>query len=197
MVRKSNKKKTYLTPNEVAELLMVSPTTVRLWASEGKIKSSATPGGHRRFLRTDIISFSYARGLTLQLPDDQTTRILIVDDDEEITKYVTRLLDHVDAQVATRVANNGFHAGLLIQSFQPHVVVLDIMMPGMDGIEVCKTIKQNPESKAIRVVAMTGFYSDDNVKNTLAAGAETCLSKPFAKDAFFAAIGIRPARTSA
>ena len=175
---------------------MVSPTTVRQWASQGKIRSSATPGGHRRFMRTDVDRFSREQGLTMQLPDDQTTRILIVDDDQEITNYLTKVFDHVDAPVATMVANNGFHAGRLVQTFRPHVVLLDIMMPGMDGIDVCKTIKQDPASKAIRVVAMTGLYQDDNVGRIIDAGAETCLSKPFTAESLLAAVGVGPPQVS-
>ena len=142
-------------------MLMVSPTTIRQWSSEDKIRSSVTLGGHRRFLRSDIERFASEQGLTLQLPDDQTTRILIIDDDEDLLKYLTKVFSRVDTPVNTMVANNGFEAGRLVESFHPHVVLLDLLMPGMDGFAVCRTIKQTPASKATRVVAMTGFYDDD------------------------------------
>ena len=196
MVRKTNRPKSYLTPNDVAEMLMVSPTTIRQWSSENKIKSTVTLGGHRRFTRSDVERFAREQGLTLQLPDDQTTRILIVDDDNDFIKYLIEVFSRVDASVKTMVANNGFEAGRLVQSFQPHVVLLDLLMPGMDGFEACQTIKQAPASKATRVVAMTGFYDDGNVSRILDAGAETCLCKPFTTETLLAAIGIEPARVS-
>ena len=177
-------------------MLMVSPTTIRQWASEGKIKSSVTLGGHRRFMRSDIERFALEQGLVLQLPDDQTTRILIIDDDDEVLKYLTEVFSRADTPVNTMVANSGFEAGRLVQSFQPHVVLLDLFMPGMDGFEVCQTIKQNPASKATRIVAMTGFYDDDNVSRILDAGAETCLCKPFETEELLAAVGIGPAKGS-
>jgi len=192
-MQKRKRQKSYLTPIDVAEMLMVSPTTIRQWSSEGKIESSATPGGHRRYKRSDIERFAREKGLTLQLPDDQTMRILIIDDDEDVLKYLTKVFSRIDTPVITMVANSGFEAGCLVQTFQPHVVLLDLYMPGMDGFEVCKTIKQNPASKATRVVAMTGFYDDENVSRILGAGAETCLSKPFKTETLFAAIGIEPA----
>lgn len=191
MVRKSTKRKAYLTPNEVAEMLMVSPTTVRQWASEGKLDSLTTPGGHRRFLRSEIERFSQTQGLTLQLPGGEKTRILIVDDNTDISDYLTELFRRVDTPVQTKAADNGFDAGRLIQSFQPHVVLLDLMLPGIDGFEVCESIKQDPSSKAIRVIAMTGFYDDENVKRIMAAGAETCLRKPFSYEDVLSAIGLR------
>ncbi len=198
MVRKARKVKKYLTPNDVAEMLMVSPTTVRQWSSEGKIKSSATPGGHRRFMRSEVERFSCENGLTLQLPDDNSTRILIVDDDAAIVKFLLEVFNRVESPVHTMSANNGFDAGRLVQSFQPHVVLLDLMLPGMDGFSVCQTIKQNPASKATRVVAMTGFYDKDNVSRILDAGAETCLSKPFETESLLTAVGIvsKPAAES-
>ena len=190
MVQKTAKQKSYLTPQEVAELLMVSPTTIRQWCSEGKIKSWATLGGHRRFMRADVERFSRERGLTLQLPSGHKKRVLIVDDDEDIGKYLTNFLRHVSDRVETAIASNGFDAGRLVQSFQPHVVLLDLMMPDMDGFEVCRTIKRDPASKATLVVAMTGYYDDSNVERILDAGAEFCLRKPFDTETLLDAIGI-------
>lgn len=197
MVRKTNKQKGYLTPNEVAAMLMVSPTTIRQWSSEGKLKSLATPGGHRRFMRPEIERFARENGLTLQLPDNQTMRILIVDDDKNIGDLLTKVFSRVAASVDTMVADNGFDAGRLVQGFRPHVVLLDLMMPGIDGFEVCQTIKQDPASKATRILAMTGFYEKDNVSRILAAGAEICLAKPFEIETLLDAIGIEAEQTLA
>ncbi len=186
----SKKRKSYLTPNEVAEMLMVSPTTIRQWASQGKLNSALTPGGHRRFLRADVERFSRQNNLTLPLRDSDVTRILIVDDDEEVGQLLTRLFTYSSSPVETMTATSGFEAGRLVQSFEPHVVLLDLMMPGVDGFEVCRDIKQNPTTRAIRVVAMTGYYEDGNVAGILDAGAEVCLSKPFKLNALLRAIGI-------
>ena len=186
----SKKRKSYLTPNEVASLLMVSPTTVRLWATQGKLKSSVTPGGHRRFMRSEVDRFSRKHGLTLQLPDHETTRILIVDDDEDIAKMLTRLFADSPTPLKTMATNSGFKAGRLVQTFQPHIVLLDLMMPGIDGFEVCQGIKEDSATKATRVIAMTGYYEDRNVTKIIEAGAETCLAKPFDVQTLMEAIGI-------
>ena len=186
----SKNQKNYLTPNEVAELLMVSPTTVRHWSSQGRMQYLLTPGGHRRFLKADVERFCKENNLTLALPEADVTRILIVDDDEEITEMLAKFFKHSGSRATTKIASSGFDAGRLVTSFMPHVVLLDLMMPGIDGFEVCRMIKDDPATKATRVIAMTGFYDDGNVERILSMGAETCLSKPFQLKSMTDAIGI-------
>jgi len=61
MAMRKTRQKTHLTPNEVAKLLMVNPVTVRQWAARGLLRSMATPGGHRRFLLSDVEEFARSR----------------------------------------------------------------------------------------------------------------------------------------
>ena len=175
-------RKSYLTPNQVAELLMVSPATVRQWAEKGKLKALLTPGGHRRFLHGDVETFALQRGLTLNSRHSGALRVLIVDDDEQLRSYLTQLLSGYPGQVVVKTASNGFKAGILVSEFSPQVILLDLMMPGLNGFELCQDIKSSAASKDTRVIAMTGYPSDDNVKKILDAGAEVCLSKPFSAD---------------
>lgn len=190
MARSSSKKpRSYLTPNEVAELLMVSPTTVRHWASEGKLKSALTPGGHRRFMRSEVARFARQNNLVLPLPDSDNTRILIVDDDKSIGDLLTRMFERSPVPCETMITDSGFEAGRLIDTFKPHIVLLDLMMPGIDGFEVCRNIKSDPTTRAIRVIAMTGYSDAQNVSRILDSGAETCLSKPFEFDDLMEAVG--------
>lgn len=193
MRTKIKPEKPYLTPNEVAEMLMVSPTSVRAWSSEGKIPSSTTPGGHRRFMRTDVERFARAEGLVLRTPDDQVTRILIVDDEKSLADYLAEVFKHVDADVETMVADNGFDAGRLVHSFQPHIVLLDLYMPEIDGFEVCEKIKFDPALRGIRIIAMTGLGDEANIRRILQSGAEDCLLKPFDTTRLLSAVGMRPA----
>lgn len=66
-MRSAKSEKRYLTPNEVAEMLLVSPITVRQWAQRGLIRATTTPGGHRRFLKRDVESFARDRAATSSL----------------------------------------------------------------------------------------------------------------------------------
>ncbi|HEX7038118.1 MAG TPA: response regulator [Pseudomonadales bacterium] len=171
--------KGFLTPNEVASLLMVSPITVRQWAQKGLLEAQTTAGGHRRFSREVIEAFARQRGI--QLPGVQQ-RLLIVDDNRELNAYLAALFSaHVpDLEISS--AYDGFDAGRQVQARKPTVVLLDIMMPGIDGIEVCRSLKEDPETAGIRVVAMTGYYTPELEKKILAAGAAVLLKKPFSSE---------------
>ena len=170
---KKSKQKTHLTPNEVAELLMVNPVTVRQWAARGLLRSLTTPGGHRRFLLSDVEEFARSRGSTpVARHSGRPDRILIVDDDPNVSRLIAELIQERDDEVETEVASDGFEAGVKVESFRPHALVLDLMMPGIDGFEVCRRLRARPTLNHIRIVAVTGFPSQENIDRILAAGAD-------------------------
>jgi CheY-like chemotaxis protein len=68
--------------------------------------------------------------------------------------------------------------------------VLDLMMPGMDGFEVCRRLRERPTLNHIRIVAITGFANAENVERVLAAGADACLPKPLDSDRLVAELGL-------
>lgn len=180
----------YLTPHEVAELLLVSPVTVRQWAQKGQLRAETTPGGHRRFSQAEVERFAVQRGIRLERGGREQLRVLIVDDDKQLAGYLVELLDTLSDNVATDTAYDGFEAGQKVRTFVPHVVLLDLMMPGIDGLSVCRLLKGDPATRSIRIIAMTGYYSKENVERILAAGAEVCLAKPLDTAALTQAIGL-------
>jgi excisionase family DNA binding protein len=190
-MKKSTQQKTHLTPHEVARLLMVNPVTVRQWAARGLLRSMATPGGHRRFLLSDVEEFARSRRSASQLDGQgRPQRVLIVDDDKGISRLLADLIRARAADVSLEIANDGFEAGAKVESFRPHAMALDLMMPGMDGFEVCRRLRARQTLNHIRIVAMTGSYSPENVAKILEAGANACLAKPFDADEMLAALGL-------
>jgi excisionase family DNA binding protein len=181
---------TYLTPNEVARLLKVSPVTVRHWALGDKLNFITTPGGHRRFAMNDVERFARDHGISLGLHDSEGLRVLIVDDNVELADYLSQLLNKQEQVSAVAIARDGFEAGEQIHVFKPGVVLLDLMMPGLNGFETCRRIKQREATRSIRVIAMTGYPNDENVERILAEGAEACLAKPIRAPALLEALGI-------
>lgn len=171
----TNNGKPYLTPSEAAKVLMVSPITVRAWAQKGLLPSETTPGGHRRFLRESVELF--AKQAKTTLPANEL-RVLIVDDDKQVAGFLVEWLTGLDEPLIVDTAANGFEVGSKVHTFEPDVVLLDLMMPGIDGFAVCRQIKANPETRDIRVIAMTGHLSAENQQRILEAGAETCVTKP-------------------
>lgn len=183
--------KRYLTPNEVAELLMVAPNTVRVWSEKGMLQAQTTAGGHRRFRASDVERFLRERGG--EPPADRPLRVLIVDDDAALARYLTAWLSGLEERkVITAAAANGFAAGHMFHAFNPDVILLDLMMPGVDGFQACRQIKADPLGAAIRIIAMTGDPSPENVAAILAAGAEECLAKPIDEDRLLALLGANP-----
>lgn len=175
---KNVKLKRYLTPNEVAEMLRVSPITVRQWAQKGELPAEMTPGGHRRFLASAVAEFARVRKLTLESRRSNSPKILIVEDDLWFARYLADLLEGPPVGAITTTARDGFQAGRMVHTFQPDVVLLDLRMPGLDGVQVCRQIKADPSLAGVRVIAMSGFTDAEQTRRALAAGAEQCLSKP-------------------
>ncbi len=169
-------KNEYLTPKEVANLLMVSPVTIRQWAQKGELKAHTTRGGHRRFLKEDVDTFAASHNMLVA--DADKIRILIVDDDTALAGFLEEFFEVNEGDFEVKVVHDGFTAGSYIHSFQPNVLLIDIMMPGVNGIEVCRYLKDNEETQHIEIIAMTGFPSKQNVDGVLKAGAKECLSKP-------------------
>jgi excisionase family DNA binding protein len=190
-IMKKPKHKMHLTPNEVAELLMVNPVTVRQWAARGLLRSLTTPGGHRRFLLSDVEEFARSRGSTpVARSSGRPDRVLIVDDDVQLGLFIAEIIRARDPQIETEIARDGFEAGAKVESFRPHALVLDLMMPGMDGFEVCRRLRARPTLNHVRIVAMTGFHSPENVERIMAAGADACLPKPLDSVRLLAELGL-------
>lgn len=191
MTTKSRQQKTHLTPNEVAKLLMVNPVTVRQWAARGLLRSLATPGGHRRFLLRDVEEFARSRGSTpLTNGSGRPERVLIVDDDSQVRNFLAELLRVRAPEVETELAIDGFDAGTKVEAFRPHALILDLRMPGMDGFEVCKRLRARPTLNHIRIVAVTGQHTPDNVNRILEAGADACLAKPIDAERLLDSLGL-------
>ncbi|MGV6815971.1 MAG: response regulator [Thiotrichales bacterium] len=183
-------KNRYLTVKQVAELLLVSPGTVRNWCERGDLPVHHTPGGHRRFLEDEVTAFAARHEIPMAVGASSEKRILVVDDDRAVSAYVCELLGLASEPLSVDVAFDGFEAGDKLHSFQPDTVLLDLRMPGMDGFEVCKHIKGSVQTQAIRVIAMTALAGEEHRQKILAAGAEQCLSKPFESDVLFEALGL-------
>ena len=116
--------------------------------------------------------------------------VLIVDDEPQLLSYLTKLLKKYSDFVDVETANNGFDAGIKVNELKPNVILLDLMMPGLDGFDVCEKIKTSPLTSDIRIIAMTGFPSPANVEKILSLGADACLSKPLNRDELLKQIGI-------
>jgi excisionase family DNA binding protein len=177
----TSKRKTYFTSMEAAALLMVSAVTIREWARKDLLPSVSTAGGHRRFLLDSLQRFAEAHGIRLELePTDvpaKPRRVLVVDDDTVFVEYLREIVLAANAAVHVESAADGFQAGQLTETFRPQLVVLDINMPGIDGIELCRRFRKSPATSTARLVVLPGALLEEHIAAARAAGADAWLEK--------------------
>jgi CheY-like chemotaxis protein len=104
-------------------------------------------------------------------------RILVVDDDPRLLHVVAMYLSIEGYDVDT--ASNGEEGLRRVEAQRPDLVILDVMMPGIDGLEACRRIKSDPETRHIPVVLFTALSRTDDVESGRAAGANRFINKPF------------------
>ena len=173
--------KAVFTTFETAKLCHVSPLSIINWVNAGRLSAFRTPGGHRRIRREDLITFMRDNGIPL--PDELQEgsglrKVLVVDDEAGIRNLLAKHLASRSDPYEVLTAADGFEAGRLVATFKPDVVLLDLKMPGLDGFQICRTIKADPETSKTVVIAMTGYHSPETEARILECGAVRCFSKP-------------------
>ena len=168
-----------LTSSDVGELLHVNASSVKKWVDDGLLVAFRTPGGHRRIRPADLVRFLNAH--RMPIPRDlqaSRRRLLIVDDDALHLKALARAFKKHSARIDVVTVANGIDALVLVGSFRPNLVLLDIFMPGIDGLDVCRRLKGNPDTSAIDIVIMSAHATSALKRRALEAGAVRVLRKP-------------------
>ena len=170
-----------LTTGEVAQHCHVTYRAVLKWIAAGKLKAYRTPGKHSRVEVEDFIDFLSRYNMPIPQEFGATNnkkRVLIVDDDRGMVHSMRRTLAS-DKRFEIDVAYDGFSAGQKFSQFRPHLVILDIKMPGMDGYEVCSRIRSNSKNKDVKIIAISGLVEKEVAEKILKLGANDYLPKPF------------------
>ena len=178
--------KNFYTTSHVGKICGVTMLTVINWIEQGELSAYKTPGGHRRVERADLLNFLTKHKVPLpeETAKEGRCRILVVDDNKELIELVTLLIKRTHANCVIKSAMDGFKAGIQVILFKPDLVILDLKLPGIDGFEVCKQIKSNPETKHIKILAITGYSTQKAKQEILSRGADGYLEKPFANKEF-------------
>lgn len=177
--------RTYTT-HDIAGFCDVYPSTVINWINSGKLKSYSTIGGHHRVVREDLIVLLEA--MRIPLPKQVTApakRVLIVDDDVEVTRVISRAFTRHAGAFAVEVCHGGIEALIRIGEEPPDLVVLDLVLPKMDGLQVCRVLKAKAETRDIRIVAISG--KKPPFKNPQDAMVDAFFRKPLDLAALLAA----------
>ena len=175
MANETKTAKSIYTTHEVSRLLHVNPRSVINWIEQNLLPSYRTPGGHRRIRHDDLLAFLRKH----QIPTPESLvegkfNVLIVDDEQEIVEIMRVFLQRQGGYEITSAAD-GISALIEVGRTKPDLLILDIMIPGVDGIEVCRRIKADSSNRTI-IVAVSG--SAEHEKRILQAGADVFMTKP-------------------
>ncbi len=171
--------KTVFTTGEAAKICKVSQQTIIRCFDNGSLKGFRVPGSRfRRIPRDQLFSFMKDNGIPTDALDSGKRKVLVVDDDIELMELLVDVFER-DGRFEVRQANNGFDAGMLVKEFEPALVVLDVMLPDINGREVCQRVRSDPSSEGIQIICISGMVEPDKIADLLAAGANEFMQKPF------------------
>lgn len=173
------KHKTVFTTGEAADVCKLSQQTIIRCFDSGQLSGFRVPGSKfRRIPRDELIRFMKKNSIPLDGLSSDKIKVLVVDDDPEIVELFVDVLKR-DGRFEVATATTGYDAGVLTQSFLPDLVILDYMLPDVNGNVVCKTIRENPELAQIKILIISGLINQAEIDQLLAAGADDFIKKPF------------------
>lgn len=172
----SRSRRSQISVPDAARHCHVSPPTLKEWIRAGWLKAFKTPGGHHRILLEDFQAFLRTHDIPPYTAAGEEPRVLLVDDQAGVLEPLHAYLTMSPGRFKVETASDGHEALIKIGSFAPVVLVLDVVMPGLDGIAVCRRLKADPSTRDIKVLAVTGH--PDKMDDIMAAGADNCLAKP-------------------
>ena len=193
--------KTVFTTGEAAKICKVSQQTIIRCFDNGQLKGFRVPGSRfRRIPREALYKFMKDNGIPTDALESGKRKVLLVDDDAELVEMMTKFIEE-DGRFEVRVASNGFDAGMMVKEYRPDVIVLDVMLPDINGKEVCHRVRADTTLEDVRILCISGMIEEDKVQELRLSGADDFLHKPFdieeLIDRMCALLEIEPASTPA
>jgi len=171
--------KELFTTGEAAEICQVSQQTIIRCFDSGRIEGFRVPGSKfRRIPRHSLVKFMKDNNIPLDNLESGKKKVLIVDDDPEIVELLVDVLAR-DGRFETQTASSGYEAGIATQQFRPDLILLDYMLPDVNGNIVCRTIRMNPKFENMKIIIISGVIRQDEIDQLLKSGAEDFIRKPF------------------
>ncbi len=171
--------KNVFTTGEAADVCKVSQQTIIRCFDSGRLRGFRVPGSRfRRIPRDALVQFMKENGIPPDNLESGKHKILVVDDDPEIVELFIDVLER-DGRFEVRTAGSGYDAGVLTQEFMPDLVILDYMLPDINGNVVCQTIRKNPNFEHIKIIIVSGVVNQEEINDLLKSGADDFVKKPF------------------
>lgn len=171
--------KTVFTTGEAAKICKVSQQTIIRCFDNGSLKGFRVPGSRfRRIPRDQLFSFMRDNGIPTDALENGKKKLLIVDDEQDLVDLMADAFER-DGRFDIRTANNGFDAGMQVKEFRPDIVILDVMLPDINGREVCQRVRSDSSLDSVRIICISGMIEQDKVGELMEAGADDFVQKPF------------------
>jgi len=173
--------KTVFTTGEAAKICKVSQQTIIRCFDNGSLKGFRVPGSRfRRIPRDQLYSFMRENNIPTDALESGKRKVLIVDDDLELVDLLKDVFDR-DGRFDIRTANNGIDAGMQVKEFKPDLMVLDVMLPDINGKEVCR-VRSDKKMDMVKIICISGMVEQDKISELTDAGADDFMNKPFTVD---------------
>jgi excisionase family DNA binding protein len=171
--------KTVFTTGEAAKICKVSQQTIIRCFDNGQLKGFRVPGSRfRRIPREMLYKFMKDNGIPTDALESGRRKVLLVDDDTELVEVMTKFLEE-DGRFEVKIATTGFDAGMLVKEYRPDMIVLDVMLPDINGKEVCQRVRADSTMEDVRILCISGMIEDDKIQDLRLAGADDFMHKPF------------------
>jgi len=171
--------KSVFTTGEAAEICGLSQQTIIRCFDSGQLGGFRVPGSKfRRIPRDKLLKFMKENKIPMNRLESDKVKVLIVDDDQDLVDLFVEIMGK-DGRFEVRTAGTGFDAGVEANRFRPDVIVLDYLLPDINGMAVCKTVRQSEELDNTRILIISGVINRPEVDQLLEAGADDFIKKPF------------------
>lgn len=161
-------------------MLGVGLNTVKRWISSGDLRGICTPGGHWRITKDDLYAFMRSNGMPIPDRNRATpARVLIVDDDPSVCTLLEAVLEQADFTSEVQSVHDGYTGLMRLGAWRPDVLLLDILMPGINGLEVLRRIRADPDLDDMSIILVTANFDQHDVAQAArSAGVAALLPKP-------------------
>ncbi|MBP3558098.1 MAG: response regulator [Thermoguttaceae bacterium] len=171
--------KTVFTTGEAAKICKVSQQTIIRCFDSGGLKGFRVPGSRfRRIPREHLYAFMKENNIPTDALESGKRKVLVVDDDRDLVELLVDVLER-DGRFETRAVNNGFEAGMMVKEYRPDLIILDVMLPDINGKDVCVRVRNDKSLEAVKIICVSGMVEEDKIEELHRAGANEFLAKPF------------------
>lgn len=154
----------YCGTSYAAKFLGLSVGTIQALVEKNELIAWRTEGGHRRILMQSIFDFQKKHEIAIKnynTPIDSRLRILLVEDDDVTREIVRSICESAAIPIDCTTMSSGMEALIDITSIQPHVLITDLNMPGIDGFELLRILRLNPQFENMTIIALSALTSDE------------------------------------